>query len=199
MTLISAFVYAQNSKDYIVLRNEDNSPKLDTIFGQIDLPSNGVFWNVKINTLSGEKKFKTKEVIGVKAGDLYFAGIPYGTSNAIVPRIIDGTIDLYFYYTGSDRLTFIPQMKEEFNRDVSYDDHLLISETIWNATSNFYIFDPSSNKYYKIPQSNDKFKEQISEVFKSNDEIYNKIKTGIYKPNQIAQIVKLYNLSLKVQ
>jgi hypothetical protein len=197
MIFISAYVYCQNSDDYVVLRNDGNSQNIDTIFGKIDLPSKGVFWNVKIKTLTGERKFKTKEVVELKAGNLYFASIPYGTSYAIVPRIIDGVIDLYFYYTGSDRLTFIPQMQEEFRLDTktSFNAPLLISNAIWDATSNFYIYDSVSHLYIKVPRSNDKFIEQVSHIFKGNDEIYKKIRTGEYKSEHIGRIVELYNQS----
>lgn len=196
---ISVYAYSQNPTDYVVLRKGSDTLTVDTIFGHIDLPNNGVFWNVKIKTSSGERKFKNKDVTRIKAGDLYFSSIPYGKSYAIVPRILDGELELYFYYTGSDRLTFISQMKEDFNRDISYDNHLMISESIWNATSNFYIFIPRLDKYYKIPRSTDKFREEISEIFKADDDIYNKIMSGKYRPEQIGQIVKLYNRSLRKQ
>jgi hypothetical protein len=190
--------HGQILSDYVVLKSSSNSQKIDTLYGQVDLPNNGVFWNVQINTPSGKRKFKTKEVASLKAGYLYFASIPYGKSFAIVPRILSGEIELYFYYTGSDRLSFIPQMQEELNRDISYDDHLLLSESIWNATSNFYIFDKSKNKYFKVPRSIDKFKEQIAEIFKANQDIYNKIMSEEYRPNQIGLVIKRYNYLRKM-
>jgi glycine betaine/choline ABC-type transport system substrate-binding protein len=124
---------------------------------------------------------------------LHFASIPYGKSYAIVPRVIDGAIDLYFYYTGNDRLTFIYIMQEDFNGDVKYDDHYLVSEVIWNSTSYFYIYDSELDKYYKVPRSKNDFIERIADIFKANEKIYDKIRNGYYKPNQIPLIVKLYN------
>ncbi len=195
LVLFFTRVKGQDTMDFVVLRSEKNLLNNDTIFGMIEMPHKGVFWNVKIKTNSGKRKFKTKEVKGLKAGNLYFASIPYGKSNAIVPRIIQGKIDLYFYYTGSDRLSFIPKMQEEYKpiKNVSFYTPVAISNAIWDATSNFYILDPSSNKYLKIPRSKDKFIEQISFVFKSNEEIYNKIITGEYDPIQIGKIVNLFN------
>lgn len=200
VTLFS-FLFAlskgQNTDDYVVIRPENGSNTLDTIFGQIDLPNNGVFWNVKINTASGMRKFKTKDVICLQTGDLHFASIPYGKSYAIVPRVMDGAVDLYFYYTGSDRLTFINTMQEDFTGDVKYDDHYLVSEVIWNSTSYFYVYNSDLKTYYKVPRSKNDFIEQIADVFKANEKIYNKIRSGDYKPNQIPLIVKLYNDSMK--
>ena len=195
MISISIYVHSQNPTDYVVLRKKSDTLKFDTIFGKVDLPNNGVFWNVKIKTSSCERKFKNKEVYRIKAGSLNFSSIPYGKSYAIVPRILAGEVELYFYYTGSDRLTFISQMQEDFNSDISYDNHLMISESIWNATSSFYIFNPSNDQYIKITRSTEKFKEEISEIFKSNDNIYRRIKNGQYRPEQIGHIVKLYNSS----
>ena len=86
-------------------------------------------------------------------------------------------------------------MQEEYKpiKNVSFYAPVAISNAIWDATSNFYILDPSSNKYLKIPRSKNKFIEQISFVFKSNEEIYNKIITGEYDPIQIGKIVNLFN------
>ncbi|MCC6684408.1 MAG: hypothetical protein IT247_04995 [Bacteroidia bacterium] len=193
MIIISAYGYSQSLTDFVVLRKQSDTLKSDTIYGTVILPHNGVFWNVKIKTASGEKKFKPKEVARIKAQNLYFASIPYGKSYAIVPRILDGEVELYFYYTGSDRLSFISKMQDDFNSDIAYDNHLMISESIWNATSNFYIFNRTTNQFIKITRSSEKFKENISEIFKSNESIYRKIKNGDYKPEQIGQIVKSYN------
>ena len=154
------------------------------------------FWNVKINTKSGTQKFKPKEVIKLRAGDYYFASIPYGKSYAIVPRVMDGAIDLYFYYTGSDRLSFISRMQEDFTGDVDYDDFFLISVAIWNSTGYFYVYNSDSDKYYKVSHSDKKFIEQISGLFEENKKLYNKIRNGEYKPNQIPLIVKLNNDSM---
>jgi hypothetical protein len=191
------YTYAQNPIDYVILRNQSDTLGFDTIFGKVILPNNGVFWSVKIETASGEKKFKNKEVVRIQSGNLHFASIPYGKSYAIVPRILDGEIELYFYYTGSDRLSFISKMQDDFNSDISYDNHLMISESIWNATSNFYIFNQNINQFIKITKSSEKFKEDISEIFKSNESIYKKIKNGEYRPAQIGQIVKSYNNSFR--
>ncbi len=190
---------AQFSGDYLVLKSKSDSVNTDTIFGQIDLPSDGVFWNVKIITSTGIRKYKTKEVLRLQSGNIHFAGIPYGKSNAIVPRILEGEKELYFYYTGSDRLSFIPKMQNDFNRDIDYDNFLILSESIWNATSNFYIFDSISKKYYKVPKAKKKFIEEISELFKSNEEIYKRIKNGVYKPEHIGHIIHLYNRSIQSQ
>lgn len=189
----SIHVFAQSATDYIIIRKTGDTLTYDTIFGQVDLAKSGVFWNVKIKTSLGERKFKNKQVSRIKAGNLYFASIPYGKSHAIVPRILEGEVELFFYYTGSDRLSFIPQMQEDFNRDISYDNHLTISEAIWNATSNFYIFNRNTNQYIKLTKSLDKFKDEIAEIFKSNENIYRSIKSGKYRPEQIGYIVKLYN------
>lgn len=194
---ISIPMFGQNSTDYVILKNTSDTLKADTIFGQVDLPKNGVFWNVKIKTPSGERKFKNREVSRIKVGNLYFSSIPYGKSYAIVPRILDGEVELYYYYTGADRLSFIPRMQSDFNRDISYDNHLLISEAIWNATSNFYIFNRSTNQYIKITGSSDKFRDEIAEVFKSNDNIYKNIKSGKYTPEHIGFIVKIYNSTFR--
>lgn len=198
LIVISNIGYSQKSEDFVVIRGEINSQINDTVFGEIELPSNGVFWNVKIITADGKRKFKNKDVLFLKSRELFFASIPYGKSFAIVPRIIEGKIDLYFYYTGSDRLSFIPKMQKEFrlNDMISFYAPLGISQLIWNATSNFYVYDKNSNDYIKVPKSNDKFIEEVSHVFIKNETIYNKIKTGDYKSEHIGRIVTLYNQSI---
>lgn len=195
LIFISMFVCAQHSTDYVVLSNVGDTLNNDTLFGEVDVPNNGVFWNVKIATDRGLRKLKNKEVARIKAGNLYFSGIPYGKSTAIVPKILDGEIELYFYYTGQDRLTFISQMQEDLSGEISYANPLMISQAIWDATSNFYVFNRSTNQYVKVAKSPTKFKNEVAEVFKLNQDIYQAIKNGKYQPEQIAYLVKLYNSS----
>ncbi|MEZ4720363.1 MAG: hypothetical protein R2813_00630 [Flavobacteriales bacterium] len=199
LAVLATIGYSQQSNDFVVLRNENKPETNDTVFGQVDLPSDGVFWSVKIITASGKKKFKTKEVLFLKAGNLFFASIPYGKSYAIVPRIVEGYIDLYFYYTGSDRLSFIPKMQKEFRLDekTSFYAPLGISQAIWKATSSFYIHDPKTKDYLKVPKSDDKFVEEISHVFIQNEDIYQRIVNGEYRSEQVGRIVTLYNQSIK--
>ena len=194
--ILTTVVFSQRMTDYVILKPKDKLIKPDTIFGQIDLPKNGIILKAKIKTSSGKKKYKIKEVIGFKAGDLYFASLPYSNGYVFAPRLIKGKIDLYFYCTGNGGYTYI------YNTGNMYVD--LISSIIANATkaamvnitSYFYIYDYKTNEYYKIPHSENKFKEVIADIFKENPEVYRKIINGDYKPNQIPEIVELYNNSI---
>ncbi|WP_321289081.1 hypothetical protein [uncultured Sunxiuqinia sp.] len=48
LLLISFGVYGQSEKDYLILRQDKESIKQDTIWGDIILPENGVIIKVKI-------------------------------------------------------------------------------------------------------------------------------------------------------
>jgi hypothetical protein len=193
LILISSISFGQIQSDYVVLRPINDTTTVDTVFGEVIIPRNGVFLNVKIETATGLKKFKSKQVLCLQAGDIHFASIKWGQSFAIVPRILEGNLDLYFYYTGQDRLSFIPQMKKELQANISYDDRLLISSAIWNASSNYYIYEPESKEYYKITGSKEKFKNEIAPLFIKHPEIYQKILDGTYEPKHVGWLVKIYN------
>lgn len=185
--------YGQNSKDYVILRPNEKTIQYDTIFGEIEMPKKGVFWNIKIQTKEGFKKFKNREVVGVQVEGMYFASIIYGKGCAIVPRLIGGRMELYYNYTGgSDRYQYVNQseiVKEGFSGIPPYD----LSQIIWDATSHFYITHPTTNEFHKIPRSNKKFREETSILFLDNPEIYNRISTGELGVENIIELVKLYN------
>lgn len=185
-------VFAQQENQYVLLRPETKSEVPDTIYGRVNIPDNGVFWNVKITTSSGEMKFKTKEVLGIKVQNLYFASIPYGKSYAIVPRIVTGKLDLYYYYTGSDRLKYIDADNVD---QLGYTGIIAVdlSQIIWSKTSNFYLDNHMTEEFYKVPHANTEFKEQTAELFSDNPEVYNKIKSGTLGAKDMIEIVRLYN------
>lgn len=185
-------VFAQQKNQYVILRPLTKSEVPDTIYGRVNIPKNGVFWKVRITTSSGEMKFKTKEVLGIQVQNLYFASIPYGKSYAIVPRIVTGTLDLYYYYTGSNRLKYIDADNVD---QVGYTGIIAVdlSQIIWNRTSNFYLDNHISEEFYKVPHANNEFKEQTAELFSGNPEIQNKIRSGALRAKDMIEIVRLYN------
>ncbi len=224
INLLSILTLAQSPIDYVILRPKSDSLKPDTVYGVVELPKNGVFWNVKINTDSGQKKFKTSEVIALQADSLYFGSIPYGTSYAIVPRLLKGKLELYFYYVGDDRISFLREGyipfadKKEWDPDSSiyYDDLYVadprhaalwdlvillweVPEYIWERMSRYYIYDPRTDKYYKVPRGNRKFKRKIAPLFKDHQEIHSQILNEDLDPEEILLIVSQYNRDFENQ
>jgi hypothetical protein len=195
VTFYSTLLYGQQSGDYVILRSENSYLKPDTIFGKIDLPKNGILLNVKILTEKGKEKYKIKETIGFQSGEVYFASLKYNKGYVFAPRLIEGTIDLFFYYTGTGGYTFFIRFNN-FKADLIVNAIGAAFQAIAvNMTSCYYIHDSKTDRYLRIPHSENTFKEQVSEIFRDNTEIYNKIISGYYKPNQIAEIVELYNSS----
>jgi hypothetical protein len=185
--------------DYIVLRAKAGAADVDTVFGTVNLPEDGVFsGKVKINTKGAEEKFKTKNIRCLRAANLHFASIRFGASYAIVPRIMHGPLELYFFYTGFDRLAFIPIEPELFTGDVSYDDQEP-AEGIWNRTSNFYLSKAGSDVFFEVPKSQKKFQKETPEFFKDNDTLYKRIIDEEFEPNQIPLMVALYNKAVSGQ
>jgi hypothetical protein len=195
VTFLTSLLYGQNSSDYVILRHEYESAKPDTIFGKIGLPENGIILKVKIQTNNGKEKYKIKETIGFRAGEVYFASLKYNKGYVFAPRLIEGEIDLYFYYSGTGGYTYLfsgDNLKADL---ISNSIGLAYEAVAVSMTSYYYIYDSKTDNYYRVPHSSKKFLEQISDIFKDNTDIYNKILNGTYKPHQIAEIVELYNNS----
>ena len=94
----------QNSKDYIVLKNQTESIKTDTLFGKIEDPGSGYSIKIKIITSDGLKKIKIKDVVEFVVDDNFYGCFPYKKNKTYVHaiRLIDGNISLFFYYNGRE-------------------------------------------------------------------------------------------------
>ena len=194
--IFSNLLFGQQTIDYVILKPENDSVKPDTIYGKIDLPKNGILLNVKIQTDKGKKKYKIKETTGFVSDGVYFASLVYNKGYVFAPRLIEGPIDLYFYYSGTGGYTYlftVGNFRADLMRNAIGAAYQAVAVSM---TSYYYIHDSKTDKYYRVPHSGNKFQEQLSEIFKDNTEIYNKILNGDYKPNQIAEIVELYNKSI---
>jgi hypothetical protein len=196
----SVITYGQGSLDYVILKTQENQIA-DTIFGKIELPASGILLNVRIQTANGIEKYKIKEAIAFKSGELYFGSFAYNQGYVFAPRIIEGPMELYFYYSGSGGHNHIYTRYVIVSNDFKTG---LIATVLANAlqavavsaTSYFYIVDPKTYKYMRVPHSLNNFIEDISEFFKNDEFLYTKIKNGDYKPNQIAEIVQTYNKNI---
>ncbi|MGB9831866.1 MAG: hypothetical protein ACPLSP_07330, partial [Fervidicoccus fontis] len=101
LILNSSILFGQDiKKDYVILRPQNNSVKIDTIFGEIIFPKNGVITKAKIIVNNEKMKYAPNKVIGFKSGERYFASVPYNShGNVFAERVEDGKMDLYYYDT----------------------------------------------------------------------------------------------------
>ncbi len=196
--LMSSFLtFGQYSKDCVILRSRKKGVNQDTIFGRIVLPQKGRISTVNIQTEKGFRRYQTYETVGFKASDLYFGSFKYNGGYVFAPRIIEGKVELYFYYSGIGG-------KEIKNYYVFLSDDIktgLILTVVTNAvqaiaasnTSCFYLFDRKTNMPLRVPRSMDRFAEEVAEVFKDDEDLYSRIKNAEFNPDRIAEIVQIYN------
>ncbi|WP_321289083.1 hypothetical protein [uncultured Sunxiuqinia sp.] len=60
-------------------------------------------------------------------------------------------------------------------------------------TSFYYINWSKTDDFIKVPHSKNKIIDKIAYIFKGNEDIYNKIKNGDFKPSQIPLFVEKFN------
>ncbi len=182
LLLISFGVYGQSEKDYLILRQDKESIKQDTIWGDIILPENGVIIKVKIMTSNGLEKFKVKKTYEFRADGKYFARVPYNTGFVIAQRLINGAIDLYLYDTRIKNYNYSGGVIGE-----------AMASTMIGMTSFYYINWSKTDDFIKVPHSKNKIIDKIAYIFKGNEDIYNKIKNRDFKPSQIPLFVEKFN------
>ena len=172
----SIFSWGQN-QDYVILKSTESS-KIDTVFGEIIFPKNGIIINAKILTPDGIKKYSPNNVIGFKYSEKYFASVPYNSrGNVFAERIIDGKIDLCYYDTTNPN---------------GYSGGLA-GATATVLTSYYFIKSDSTDNYLKVPHSREKAKEEISALFKNSEKLYNQILSEEFRVWKLPEIVKQYN------
>lgn len=170
------FSWGQN-QDYVILKPSESS-KIDTVFGEIQFPKNGIIVKAKILTADGIKKYSPDNVIEFKYGEKYFASVPYNSKgNVFAERIIDGRIDLCYYDTSNPN---------------GYGGGAA-QATAAALTSYYFIKSDSTDNYLKVPHSREKAKEEISPLFKGSEKIYNQILSEEFRVWKLPEIVKEYN------
>lgn len=172
----SIFSWGQN-QDYVILKSTESS-KIDTVFGEIIFPKNGIIIKAKILTPDGIKKYSPNNVIGFRYGEKYFASVPYNSrGNVFAERIIHGKIDLCYYDTTNPN---------------GYNGGLAgVAATA--LTSYYFIKSALTDNYLKVPHSREKAKEEISALFKDNEKISNQISSEEFRVWELPKIVKQYN------
>lgn len=172
----SIFSWGQN-QDYVVVKSTELS-KIDTVFGEIQFPKNGIILKAKILTADGIKKYSPDNVVGFKYGETFFASVPYNSrGNVFAERIIDGKIDLCYYDTSNPN---------------GYGGGAA-QATAAALTSYYFIKSDSTDNYLKVPHSREKAKEEISVLFKGSEKIYNHVLSEEFRVWKLPEIVKEYN------
>lgn len=174
----TTILFGQNTKkDYVVLRPQNNSSKIDTIFGEIILPKNGVITKAKIIVKNEKMKYSPNKAIEFKYKEKYFASVPYNShGNVFAERIANGKIDLCYY---------------DSNPNGSYGG--LAGATTTFLTSYYFIKLDTMENYLRIPHSREKARDEISVLFKDNERIYNQILSEDFRIWKLPDIVKEYN------
>jgi len=188
LILTTSFVFGQQADGYVITRRTNNLTELDSVFGQITFPSNGILSSIKIKTINGKKKFKPNNIIGFKAGETYFSSIPYGGNNVFAERLINGPIELYYYTTKLDYRAFGGGLVGG-----------LYAMTVNSVSSRFFVKSIKTNGYLLVPRSSKKVIDEIAFIFEDNKEIYDSFKTVNYKTEEIIEFVKKYNESINNQ
>ncbi len=178
----SILSYGQDNRDFVVLKSSDKNSLPDTVFGNILIPQNGIYINAKIETPEGIKRFSPNKVICFKAGKKYFASVPFGNGKVFAMRQIEGPIELYYYSTDSpnDNRGLLEQS---------------LHEGLVSLTSRYYLKSDSISDMIVVPSSSKKFIQNISTIFKDNEDIYDKIVKGFFTSKDIYSLVNLYNSS----
>ena len=168
-------LWGQN-QDYILLKPIETS-QVDTVFGEIIFPKNGIIIKAKILTSEGKKKYHPNKVIGFKYGDKYFASVPYNSKgNVFAERIVNGEIDLCYYDTYSKNNT-----------------GGLTGAAAAGLTSFYFIKSQNSKDYIRVPHSREKTRNEIAVLFKDNEKIYNQVLSEEFRVWKLPEIVKEYN------
>ncbi len=182
LILVTSFVFGQQETDYVILRPTKDSAKIDTVFGQIIFPKNGVVISAKILTTNGKKKFHPNKAIGFKYGDRYFASVPYTNGHVYAERLINGPIELCYYTTE------IPNTKHPGGAVGG-----LLGGTAISLTSFYYVKSDKTQDYMSVPHSKKKIIEKIGFIFEDNETVYKKIMNEDFKTWQLPELVRKYN------
>jgi hypothetical protein len=174
----SSILFGQNTpKDYVVLRPQNNLSKIDTIFGEIIFPKNGVITKAKIIVNNEKMKYPPNKVIEFKYGEKYFASVPYNShGNVFAERVANGKIDLCYYDSNPN----------------GYNGGLA-GATATSLTSYYFIKLDTMKNYLRVPHSREKARDEISVLFKDNEKIYNKVLSEDFRVWKLPEIVKEYN------
>jgi hypothetical protein len=159
------------------LRPQNNLSKIDTIFGEIIFPKNGVITKAKIIVNNEKMKYPPNEVIGFKYEEKYFASVPYNShENVFAEGVVDGKMDLFYYDTNPN----------------GYNGGLA-GATATSLTSYYFIKLDTMENYLRVPHSREKARDEISILFKDNERIYNQILSEDFRVWKLPDIVKEYN------
>ncbi len=180
--LIPYIVCGQIKDDYLILKPDKGTIKPDTIWGDIILPQNGVIVKIKLMTSDGIEKYKIKKTLEFQADGKYFASVPYNTGFVIAKRLVEGSIDLYFYDTRINNYEYSGGVVGE-----------AMASTMIGMTSFYYIKINKTDGFIKVPHSKNKIIENIAFVFKDNLDIYNKIQNADFEPWEIPVLVEKFN------
>ncbi|WP_321285362.1 hypothetical protein [uncultured Sunxiuqinia sp.] len=174
----SLILFGQDiKKDYVVLRPQNNSSKIDTIFGEIIFPKNGIITKAKIIVNNEKMKYAPNKVIGFKSGERYFASVPYNShGNVFAERVANGKMNLCYYDTNPN----------------GYNGGLA-GATATSLTSYYFIKLDTMENYLRVPHSREKARDEISILFKDNERIYNQILSEDFRVWKLPDIVKEYN------
>jgi len=174
----SLILFGQDiKKDYVVLRPQNNSSKIDTIFGEIIFPKNGIITKAKIIVNNEKMKYAPNKVIRFKSGERYFASVPYNShGNVFAERVANGKMNLCYYDT---------------NPSGYYGG--LVGATATSLTSYYFIKLDTMENYLRVPHSREKARDEISILFKDNERIYNQILSEDFRVWKLPDIVKEYN------
>ncbi len=174
----SLILFGQNiKKDYVLLRPQNNSSKIDTIFGEIIFPKKGIITKAKIIVNNEKMKYAPNKLIGFKFGERYFASVPYNShENVFAERISNGKMDLCYYDTNPN----------------GYNGGL-IGATTTSLTSFYFIKLDTMENYLKVPHSRESARDEISFLFKDNETIYNQVLSEDFRVWKLPEIVKEYN------
>ena len=171
----SSILFGQN-KDYIIL-SQTETTKIDTIYGDIIFPKNGIITKAKIISNNEKMKYHPDKIIGFKYGERYFTSVPYNSrGNVFAERIVNGKIELCYYDTNP----------KGYNGGLS-------GATATSLTSCYFIKDNLIENYLRVPHSREKAKREISVLFKDNEKIYSKILSEEFRVWKLPEIVKEYN------
>ena len=175
--LNSSILFSQNVNDYVILKPENNSNKIDTIFGEIIFPQNGVITKVKIIVNNEKQKYHPNNVIQFKFEERYFVSVPYNSKgNVFAERIVDGKMKLCYYDTNSN----------------GYNGGL-VGVAATSLTSYYFIKSDMIEDYLRVPHSREKAREKISSLFKSNEKISEQILSDEFRIWKLPELVKEYN------
>lgn len=92
----SSILFSQDiKKDYVILRPQGNTTRIDTIYGEVILPKNEIITNAKIIVNNEKMKYAPEKVIGFKYGERFFASVPYNSHGNVFAERVEKGIWIY--------------------------------------------------------------------------------------------------------